>query len=126
MGCSVGGLLALDLAHKHPDVFRAVISLEGALHVGGNLGSLEGFWHPKVSNESKARMMEGLTAPSSPIAYRKETIQSYAAGWPPVFIGDLWYYIAEYDMRGKAQEIDTSKIGVHIFSVEYDFSATVE
>ena len=126
MGCSVGGLLALDLAHKHPDVFRAVISLEGALHVGGNLGSLEGFWHPKVSNESKARMMEGLTAPSSPIAYRKETIQSYAAGWPPVFIGDLWYYIAEYDLRGKAQEIDTSKVGVHIFSGEYDFSATVE
>ena len=28
MGCSVGGLLALDLAHKHPDAFRAVVSVE--------------------------------------------------------------------------------------------------
>lgn len=31
MGCSVGGLLALDLAAHHPGRFRAVISLEGAL-----------------------------------------------------------------------------------------------
>ncbi len=126
MGCSVGGLLALDLAQKHPERFRAVISVEGALHVGGSLNSLEGFWHPQVSNETKARMMEGLTAPSSPLAYRKETTQTYAAGWPPVFLGDLWYYIAEYDLRELASTIDTSQVGVHIFSGEYDFSATLE
>ena len=39
MGCSVGGLLALDLAHKHPDAFRAVVSVEGALHIGGHMDS---------------------------------------------------------------------------------------
>jgi len=33
MGCSVGGMLALDLAYHHPDVFSHVISLEGAYHV---------------------------------------------------------------------------------------------
>lgn len=126
MGCSVGGLLALDLAQKYPERFRAVISVEGALHVGGSLNSLEGFWHPQVSNETKARMMEGLTAPSSPVPYRKETTQTYAAGWPPVFLGDLWYYIAEYDLRELASTIDTSQVGVHIFSGEYDFSATIE
>ena len=126
MGCSVGGLLALDLAVEHPDVFRAVIAVEGALHIGGSMKGLEGFWHPQVSNETKARMMEGLTAPSSPLAYRKETIQTYAAGWPPVFLGDLWYYISEYDLRDKAKDIDTRQIGVHIFSGEYDFSATTE
>tara|TARA_Y100001970_G_scaffold215686_1_gene263963 strand:+ start:30994 stop:32241 length:1248 start_codon:yes stop_codon:yes gene_type:complete len=126
MGCSVGGLLALDLAQKHPERFRAVISVEGALHVGGNLNALEGFWHPQVSNETKATMMEGLTAPSSPLPYRKETAQAYAAGWPPVFLGDLWYYIAEYDLRDSASTIDTSEVGVHIFSGEYDFSATLE
>jgi len=126
MGCSVGGLLALDLAQKHPETFRAVISVEGALHVGGNLNALEGFWHPQVSNETKATMMEGLTAPASPLPYRKETTQTYAAGWPPVFLGDLWYYIAEYDLRELASTIDTSEVGVHIFSGEYDFSATLE
>ena len=126
MGCSVGGLLALDLAHKHPDVFRAVISLEGALHIGGNIEALEGFWHPQVSNETKARMMEGLTAPTSPEPYRKETTQTYASGWPPVFLGDLWYYISEYDLREVASTIDTSLVGVHIFSGEYDYSGTIE
>ncbi|MCS5674476.1 MAG: alpha/beta hydrolase [Actinomycetota bacterium] len=126
MGCSIGGLLALDLAHKHPDIFRAVISLEGALHIGGKIDELEGFWHPQVSNETKARMMEGLTAPTSPEPYRKETTQSYAAGWPPAFLGDLWYYISEYDLREVASTIDTSSVGVHIFSGEYDYSGTVE
>ncbi len=126
MGCSVGGLLALDLAAKHPEEFRAVISLEGALHIGGNWEGLVGFWHPQVSNETKARMMEGLTAPTSPDPYRKETIQTYASGWPPAFRGDLWYYIVEYDLTTDAKAIDTDQIGVHIFSGEYDYSGTVE
>ena len=45
MGCSVGGLLALDLARRGraPDDFRAVISLEGALHIGGDPDRLVGF-----------------------------------------------------------------------------------
>ncbi len=126
MGCSVGGLLALDLAAKHPEEFRAVISLEGALHIGGDWEGLVGFWHPQVSNETKARMMEGLTAPTSPDPYRKETIQIYASGWPPAFRGDLWYYIVEYDLTTDAKAIDTGEIGVHIFSGEYDYSGTVE
>ncbi|MFN0029552.1 MAG: alpha/beta fold hydrolase [Acidimicrobiales bacterium] len=124
MGCSVGGLLALDLALHHPDVFRAVISLEGALRVGGDLDALIGFWHPGVSNETKARMMEGLIAPDSPMAYRKETAQTYAAGWPAAFLGDLNYYCVDYDLRERAAEIDTSKVAVHILNGTYDYSAT--
>ena len=124
MGCSVGGLLALDLAYHHPEVFRAVISLEGALRVGGDLDSLIGFHHPGVSNETKARMMEGLTSPTSPIAYRKETTQTYAAGWPPAFLGDLNYYSVEYDLHDCAARIDTAKVAVHILTGEYDYSAT--
>ena len=126
MGCSVGGLLALDLAHKHPTVFDAVISLEGALRIGGSYEELQELWHPEVSNETKGRMMEGLAAPSSPEPYRKEIVQTYASGWPPVFLGDLWYYLMEYDLRDLAREIDTKEVGVHIFSGEYDYSGTIE
>ncbi len=126
MGCSVGGLLALDLALHHPDTFRAVISLEGALHIGGDHARLTGFWDPRVSNETKARMMQGLTSPTSPLAYRKETIQTYASGWPPAFLGDLWYYMVDYDIRDRAGEIDTERVGVHILSGEYDSSGTPE
>ena len=70
--------------------------------------------------------MEGLTAPSSPEPYRKEIVQTYSSGWPPVLLGDLWYYLMEYDLRDLAKEIDTNEVGVHIFSGEYDYSGTVE
>jgi pimeloyl-ACP methyl ester carboxylesterase len=126
MGCSVGGLLALDLAHRHAEEFRAVISLEGALEIPGALAHSTELWHPQVNNEYKARLMEGLMSPTSPKRYRKETSFVYASGWPPVFYGDLYYYLEEFDLRAVAGEIDTSKVGVHILSGEYDCSGTVE
>ncbi len=125
MGCSVGGLLAIDLAYHHPAEFRAVISLEGAIHVGGDHDSLIGMYHPQVSNQSKARMMEALCAPMSPEAYVKEVSQVYSAGWPPAFLGDLFYYMVDFDLRDVAGDIDTSKVGVHIFNGDYDFSGHV-
>jgi pimeloyl-ACP methyl ester carboxylesterase len=126
MGCSVGGLLALDLAHKHSDVFRAVISVEGALRIEGKLTDYGELYHPQVNNEYKARLMDGLMASSSPKPYRKETSFVYACGWPPVFLGDLYYYIEDYDLRQDAAEIDTNAVGVHILSGEYDYSGTSE
>ncbi len=49
-----------------------------------------------------------------------------AAGWPPAFLGDPWYYMVDFDIREQASEIDTSRVGVHILSGEYDYSGTVE
>lgn len=126
MGCSVGGLLALDLARHHPDVFSAVISLEGGLNIEGDLATLTELWHPQVSNEYKARLMNALMSPTSPEHYRKETSQVYAAGWPPAFLGDLYYYVADYDLRDEARHIDTGKVAVHILSGEYDASGAME
>jgi pimeloyl-ACP methyl ester carboxylesterase len=128
MGCSVGGMLALDLARYHADAFRAVISLEGALKVDFDHSNpaLKPFCHPQVSSEHKARVMDALMCPASPEAYRKETTQIYAAGWPPVFIGDLSYYMAGYDLRNEASKIDTSRVAVHILNGEYDWSGSIE
>lgn len=126
MGCSVGGMLALDLARHHADVFSAVISLEGALKIDTPWESLEELWHPQVSNEYKARLMNGLMSPTSPEAFRKETSAVYASGWPPGFRGDLYYYVVDYDLRDEAQAIDTRRIPVHILTGEYDCSGTLE
>ena len=126
MGCSVGGLLALDLARYHADVFRAVIALEPALKVDGDLDDLKGFWHPQVSNEYKARLMNGLMAPQSPEALRRETVWAYSCGWPPAFLGDLHFYLVDHDLREEAAAIDTSRVGVHLLTGEYDASATIE
>lgn len=126
IGCSVGGLLALDLAHKHADAFRAVISLEGALEIPGKLEHNSELWHPQVNNEYKARLMDALMSPTSPKRYRKETTYVYSCGWPPVFLGDLNYYLEDYDLTAVAGEIDTNRVGVHILSAEYDCSGTAE
>ncbi len=126
MGCSVGGLLALDLAHRHADAFRAVISVEGALKIEGELSQFGDLYHPQVNNEYKARLMDGLMSPTSPKPYRKETSFVYASGWPPVFLGDLYYYVEDYDLRETAGEINTNQVGVHIMSGEYDYSGTSE
>jgi pimeloyl-ACP methyl ester carboxylesterase len=126
MGCSVGGLLALDLARYHPESFRAVISLEPALKVAGNLDAVATFWHPQVSNEFKARLMLGLMSPTSPEARRMETMFGYSAGWPPAFLGDLHYYVEDHDLTQEAQNIDTSRIPVYLLTGEYDNSATIE
>ena len=126
IGCSVGGLLALDLAHKQAEEFRAVVSVEGALNIPGSYADLGDLWHPQISNDYKARAMEGLMSPESPLPYVKETSFVYASGWPQSFIGDLYYYVADYDLREVAGEIDTNKVGVHILSGEYDHSGTTE
>ncbi len=126
IGCSVGGLLALDLAHKHAEDFRAVISLEGALEIPGRLEHNTELWHPQVNNEYKARLMDALMSPTSPKRYRKETAYVYSCGWPPVFLGDLNYYLEDYDLTAVAPEIDTNRVGVHILSAEYDCSGTTE
>jgi pimeloyl-ACP methyl ester carboxylesterase len=128
MGCSVGGVLALDLARHQADEWRAVVSLEGALKVDFDIDSpaLQPFCHPQVSNEHKARVMDALMCPASPEAYRKETAQVYAAAWPPVFTGDLHYYMSDYDLRNEASAIDTQKVQVHILSGEYDWSGSME
>ena len=126
MGCSVGGLLALDLARRHPQEFRAVISLEGALEIPGEMGLFQQLWSPQVSNDYKARLMEGVMSPTSPKAYRKETAYVYSSGWAASFLGDLHYYLEDFDIRETAAEIDTNQVGVHILSGEYDYNATPE
>ena len=128
MGCSVGGVLALDLAYHHPGVFQHVISVEGALKVMNDTDDFahRAFWHPQVSNEFKGRAMHAMTSPTAPEAYRRETIQGYQAGWPQAFLGDLHYYTHDYDLSMKAGEIDTSKTGVTILNGEYDLSGAIE
>ncbi len=124
MGCSIGGLLALDLARYHPEEFRAVIGLQPALRIGGSLDELAPFWHPRVSGEYKATMMYGLTAPTSPEEFRRETVFVYSQGWPQAFLGDLKFYVEDHDLTSEAVNIDTSLCAVHLLSGEYDYSAT--
>ena len=121
MGSSMGGHLAPDLALHYPDEFRAVIGLEAAHVTPG--GNLDWFYHPRISNDFKAHMMHGLTSPTSPEQYRRETIWCYSQGAPVVFKGDLYYYCVDHNLTGKAHDIDTSKVAVYLLTGEYDWAS---
>jgi pimeloyl-ACP methyl ester carboxylesterase len=122
MGSSIGGHLALDLASNHPEEFRAVIGLEAAAATPGDY--LDIMNHPRVSNAFKASLMYGLTAPSAPEPYRRETEWVYSQGAPPVFKGDLYYYSVDHDMNdAELAAIDTSQCSVHLLTGEYDWAS---
>ena len=123
MGCSMGGHLAGDLALHHPEEFRAVIGVEGALASKGTDTLLTWFHHPRLSNESKPSLMYTLMAPQSPEPFKQETTWIYSQGAPPVFRGDLYYYSQEHDLTETAKEIDTKKCAVYLLGGEYDWSA---
>ena len=124
MGSSIGGHLAIDLAIEHPEVFRAVVGLEASAHTPG--GYVDEFYHPGISNDFKAHLMYGLTAPMSPEAYRRETAWVYSQGAPAVFKGDLYYYSVDHDVTETAKTIDTKRVSVDILNGEYDWSGTPE
>ncbi|MFC9978437.1 alpha/beta fold hydrolase [Gordonia sp. NPDC127522] len=125
MGCSVGGMLAPDLAYYRPGKYRAVIALNGALAMPTeHLASpdrVRSWFHPRVSNEWKSSSMLGVMAPTSPEAYRRETAWTYSQGAPPVFTGDIYYYMQDHDLTAEqAAEIDTEKTSVYLLTGEYD------
>lgn len=122
MGSSIGGHLAADLALYHPNRFRAVVGLEAAAYTPG--GYTDAFYHPAISNDFKAHLMYGLTSPTSPEAYRRETAWVYSQGAPAVFKGDLYYYSVDHDLRETAGRIDTRRCPVYLLNGEYDWSGT--
>jgi pimeloyl-ACP methyl ester carboxylesterase len=53
-------------------------------------------------------------------------VWAYSSGWPPAFLGDLYFYLVDHDLTDEAAAIDTGRIGVHLLTGEYDASATIE
>jgi len=124
MGCSIGGLLAPDLALACPEAFRAVVGINAGLGVDQatrNLESEASWSHPRVGGQWKAAAMLGNTSPTSPEAYRRETGWIYSQGAPAVMQGDLFYYSQDHDLtEADARRIDTSKVAVYLLTGEYD------
>ena len=73
MGCSVGGMLALDLARHCAEHFQCGDFLAGERFMSVMRAIRCSTSTTKVSNEFKARLMNGIMAPTSPAAYRNET-----------------------------------------------------
>jgi len=122
-GCSIGGLLAPELARERPGDFRAVIALNGIVTTGATAPDqvMGRSWSdPRIAADWPAAWMLGRTSPHAPEAYRRETAWYYAQAGPGVLAGDLHYYQKEHDLTGQLADIDTARCAVYVVAGEYD------
>jgi pimeloyl-ACP methyl ester carboxylesterase len=126
LGCSIGGRIVLQLARAYSVEFRALIGLESADY---QQPWYETSWLHRADvhgGEVCAALISGLIAPQSPVQFRHETLWQYMQGGPGVFKGDLHFYRADADLRGKLDQIDTARCPLYLLTGEYDFSCTPE
>ncbi len=119
MGSSFGGQVALHLAHDYPDRFAGVIPVEASAHSPGFF--LDWWNHPHANAaQVSASGTWDLMAPQSPDQDRWATWFYYSQG-SEAFRGDLYFYSVDHDMRGRLEEIDTTRCPVVIMNGEYDY-----
>ena len=133
MGCSIGGRAVLHLALRYPKEFRAMIGLQSATYSESKMTEKLGLFdkhlllRPDVHPEMSLAGLQQAMSPTSPRDSFRETLWHYAQGGPGIFMGDLFYYVVDGDMRnGVAGQIDTAEIPVHLLTGDYDLSATPE
>ena len=130
MGCSIGGRVVLHLALRHGHEFRAAIGLQSATHA-------ENRAFPELADQSPlarpdmnapdiaASSVWSLMGPNTPLRDRWETLWYYMQGGPGVFIGDLFYYFVDGDLRnGLVEPLRDQRCPIYLLTGEYDLSAT--
>jgi pimeloyl-ACP methyl ester carboxylesterase len=125
VGCSMAGSLVLELARTHSDEIGGAVGFSGAAKVNGRFHD----WPlaPDVnSNQVVPSWTYALMAPQSPLPARKEVWWIYSQGGPGIYRGDTYFYSNGLDLRGREQEIDTSRCPVYLYTGEYDFACTSE
>jgi pimeloyl-ACP methyl ester carboxylesterase len=123
VGCSMAGSLAIELARRSPERWRAVIGLSGALKVEGRFHD----WplQPDINAQQVIpSWTHSLMSPHSPEDSRREVWWIYSQGGPGIYRGDTYFYSQDFDLRQTASTIDTSKCPVYLLTGEYDHACT--
>lgn len=124
MGSSFGGDVALQLALRRPDRFKAVIPVEAADYSPGFY--LDWWRHPHANAAQVCGSgVWDLMAPQSPERDRWHTWHYYTQG-SEVFKGDLYYYSVDHDLREELEYIDARKCPVVMMTGTYDYLTTPE
>ncbi|WP_043266592.1 alpha/beta hydrolase [Streptomyces sp. CT34] len=125
LGCSMAGVLVLELARRHGPRLGGVIGVSGATTYRGRFED----WslRPDLNaQQSVASWTYGLMAPQSPESARREVWWGYSQGGPGVYRGDTYFFSEDLDLRGRELEIDTEVCPVHLLTGEYDHACTPE
>jgi len=119
MGSSFGGDVALQLALRRPDRFRAVIPVEAGDYSPGFF--LDWWRHPHANAAQVcASGVWDLMSPHSPEMDRWLTWHYYTQG-SEAFKGDLYFYSVDHDLRGQIQDIDAQRCPVVMMNGTYDY-----
>ena len=122
MGCSMGGRVAVRLACRHGDRFRAAIGLEGSDRPSP--------WWDNSWLESDlfargdfcAALVSGLASPHSPPEFRNETLWHYWQSGSDIFKGDMHFFRTDSDFAGDQK----AGCPLILMTGEYDYSCTPE
>ena len=119
MGSSFGGNVALQLALRRPNRFKAVIPVEAAAYSPGFY--LDWWRHPHANAAQVcASGVWDLMAPQSPDMDRWLTWFYYSQG-SEAFKGDLYFYSVDHDLRNELQNIDGRRCPVVMMTGTYDY-----
>jgi pimeloyl-ACP methyl ester carboxylesterase len=125
LGSSMAGQICLEMALRWGERLGGVIACEASERIVGR----EVPWtrHPEV-NESAfvPEWVDGLMAPQSPRARRREIWWEYSQSGYGAFWGDIRFYGRDWDARERVGRIDTRKCPVIMLTGEYDYSCTPE
>ena len=126
MGCSIGGRVVLELAGRHPELFRCVVGLQSSAFAQRYF-DITWLHRPNIhGGEMAAAYCYGLVGPEAPLEHRWETLWHYMQGGPGVFKGDLHFYSIDGDVSDTLARIDPNKCPVFMLTGEYDYSCTPE
>src|SRR5258708_39093613 len=101
MGCSIGGRIALYLAHQHAKRFRAIIGLESPAHVAPHY-DVEWLHRPDVhGGEMSAGVGSRLVAPTAPDNHRRETLWRYLPSGPGIVKGEPHFHKVAGETRSQ-------------------------
>lgn len=120
IGCSIGGVIALHLAERFPERFRALIALAGAVPT---YGFFHDWWiDPAVNvNQMVGGMMDAVMAPGLSASDREigRIIQS---SHPRTLRNDLYLWGVDNSDEARASRIDATKVPLYLYAGEYDFT----
>ena len=119
LGSSFSGCVALHLALRCPERFRAIIPLQAADYAPG--WWLDWWRHPHTNGAQVCSSgVWDMMAPMSPDDERWLTLWYHMQG-AEVLKGDLHFYSMDHDLRGRLHEIDTAKCPLVMMTGSYDF-----
>lgn len=123
VGCSMAGLICLELAYRRPDLFGGVVACEASDVVPGR--QVGWALHPLVNQALFVpEWVDGLMAPQTAPEHRQEIWWTYSQGGFGTFSGDIAFYSGDFDARDRVGRIDTELCPVVMLTGEYDYSCT--